>query len=54
MKKDKILRNKTYLDGMFPQVFPQGKMGGETNQDEPYNQPSVGEIWEWLGNPDEY
>ena len=51
MKKDKILRNKTYLDGMFPQVFPQAQMGGETNRDE---HPSLEDIWIWLGNPNEY
>ena len=49
MKKDKTLRNKTYLDGVFPQVFPQAQIGGETKQDE---QPTLNEIWDWLGNPD--
>ena len=51
MKKDKTLRNKTYLDGVFPQVFPHAQTDGETNLDD---QPSLDKIWDWLGNPDDY
>ena len=51
MKKDKILRNKTYLDELFSQTFPHARIGGETKQDE---QPTLNEIWDWLGNPHEY
>ena len=40
----------TYLDWVFPQTFPQAQNGGET-QDE---QPSLEDIWKWLGNPDDY
>ena len=51
MAKYKTRQNKTNLDGLFPQMFPRDKIGGETNQDE---QPSLDEIWEWFGNPDDY
>ena len=51
MKKDKTRQYETLLDGMFPQCFPRGKKVGKQKQDE---QPTLDEIWEWLGNPDEY
>ena len=67
MRKDKTLQNSTILDGMFPQIVSHHENGGETsreprmvhNQDpqvvheqEPH-QPTIDEIWEWFGNPDE-
>ena len=94
MKKIKTGANRGKNDTLFPQVFPQGKIGGETNQEGendakcvgmPENtnnpewvmgispnkemlfthknvngetrgngetQPTLDEIWEWLGNPD--
>ena len=63
MKKDKTLRNMTYLEWVFPQTFPHAKNGGETNQGkisevpqqghgiEP-QQPTLDEIWEWFSKPD--
>ena len=67
MRKDKTLQNSTILDGMFPQFVSHPENGGETNQEprmvqnqepqmvygqEPH-QPTLEEIWEWFGNPDE-
>lgn len=94
MKKIKTGANRGKNDTLFPQVFPQGQIGGETNQEGendakcvgmPENtnnpewvtgispnkemlfthknvngetrgngetQPTLDEIWEWLGNPD--
>ena len=69
MTKYKTRQNETFLDGLFPQVFPTRDNDGETNRDEQqmdYNpepllerdqepqQPTLNEIWEWLGNPDKY
>lgn len=65
MKKNKMRHYETLIDGMFPQVFPQGENGGETktkkNVDSPQQghgiepqHPTLDEIWEWLGNPDTY
>ena len=67
MRKDKTLQNSTILDGMFPQIVSHPDNGGETSQEprmvqnqepqlghnpEPH-QPTLEEIWEWFGNPDE-
>ena len=65
MKKNKMRHYETLIDGMFPQVFPQGKNSWETKTakivDSPQHghgiepkQPTIDEIWEWLGNPDTY
>lgn len=69
MKKYKTRQNETLKRDLFPQMFPQGQKGGETNENgengqksveprldhnpEP-QQPTLDEIWEWLGDPDEY
>ena len=66
MKKNKIQHYRTLNGDLFPQVFPHPVYPGETNQDfrmvqnsEPLlehdtepKQPTLDEIWEWLGNPD--
>ena len=67
MRKDKTLQNSTILDGMFPHIVSHPENGGETSQEprmvqnqepqmvygqEPH-QPTLEEIWEWFGNPDE-
>ena len=69
MKKNKMRHYETLLDGMFPQVFPRTKWVGKQKVTEPRmvhnpephlehdqepQQPALDEIWEWLGNPDEY
>ena len=67
MRKDKTLQNSTILDGMFPQIVSHPENGGETSQeprmvqnqepqmvhDQEPHQPTLEEIWEWFGNPDE-
>ena len=67
MRKDKTVQFSTILDGMFPQFVSHPENGGETNQEprmvqnpepqmvygqEPH-QPTLDDIWEWFGNPDE-
>ena len=65
MKKNKMRHYETLKGDLFPQVFPQAENSGETKcgkiDDKPQQghgiepqQPSIQEIWEWLGNPDEY
>lgn len=69
MKKIKTGANRGKNDTLFPQVFPRGKISGETSNNsengqnikEPHlghgmepQQPTLDEIWEWLGNPNEY
>ena len=65
MKKNKMRHFETLKRDLFPQVFPQAENSGETKcgkiDDKPQQghgiepqQPSIQEIWEWLGNPDEY
>ena len=65
MKKNKMRHYETLWDEMFPQVFPQAKNSGGTKSakivDSPQQghgiepqQPTLDEIWEWLGNPDKY
>lgn len=58
MKKDKMGQKETILVGMFPQCFPTPEISGETKQEQegakPDLQPMLDEVWEWLGNPDEY
>ena len=49
MKKNKMRHFETLNGDLFPQCFPNAKNGGETKQDE---QPTLDEIWEWLGNSD--
>lgn len=61
MTKYKMRHYETISMGLFPRMFPLGKNGGETKSEEPQlghdpepQQPTLDEIWEWLGNPDEY
>ena len=65
MKKNKMRHFETLKRDLFPQVFPQAENSGETKcgkiDDKPQQghgmepqQPSIQEIWEWLGNPNEY
>ena len=49
MKKYNMRHYETLLDELFPQEFPTGETGGETLANE---QPTLDEIWEWLGNTD--
>ena len=67
MKKDKTVQFSTILDVLFPRIVSHPENGGETNQEprmvqdpEPQlvhdpepRQPTLDEIWEWFGNPDE-
>ena len=60
MRKDKSVQNSTILDGMFPQIVSRPKSAGKQKSEEPQlgrgpepHQPSIDEIWEWFGNPDE-
>ena len=48
MKKNKMRHYETSKGDLFPRVFPQGKHGGETLVNE---QPTLDEIWEWVGRP---
>lgn len=50
MKKNKIRHYETLYGDLFPRVFPHGKQGGETLANE---QPTLDEIWEWLGDLDD-
>ncbi len=50
MKKNKMRHYETLKRGLFPRVFPQGKQDGETLVNE---QPTLDDIWEWLGDPDD-
>ena len=68
MKKYKMRHYETLNGDLFPQDFPKVKMVGKQNRknevqncDEPRmdydpepRQPTLDEIWEWLGNPNEY
>ena len=65
MKKNKMRHFETLKRDLFPQVFPQAKNSGETKSakivDSPQQghgiepqQPTIDEIWDWLGNPNEY
>ena len=68
MKKNNMRHYETLKRDLFPQMIPHGKNGGETSIEhrmvhnpEPHlehdpepKQPALDEIWEWLGNPDEY
>lgn len=68
MKKNKMRHYETLNGDLFPQDSPKAKMVGKQNRkneiqncDEPRmdygtepQQPTLDEIWEWLGNPDEY
>ena len=68
MKKNNMRHYETLKRDLFPKVIPHGKNGGETSMEprmvhnpEPHlehdqepKQPTLDEIWEWLGNPDEY
>lgn len=49
MKKYNIRHYETLKLDLFPQEFPTGETGGETLANE---QPTLDEIWEWLGDPD--
>lgn len=51
MKKDKSVQNRSILDRAFPHCCPRGENGGETESNE---QPTIDEIWEWLGDKDKY
>ena len=51
MKKNKTAHFGASKGDLFPHMFTQGKQSGETLANE---QPTIDEIWEWLGNPDEY
>lgn len=68
MKKDKMRHYETLNGYLFPQDFPKAEMVGKQNRksegqncDEPRmdyrtepQQPTLDEIWKWLGNPVEY
>ena len=51
MKKNKIGHYKTLNTEMFPKISPPTENRGETNEE---RQPTIKEIWEWFGNPDDY
>lgn len=68
MKKYKTEHYETLKRDLFPRMIPHPIFSGETNREiravensepqlshnpEPH-QPTLEEIWEWLGNPDEY
>lgn len=50
MSKYKIGHYETLQRCSFPQVFTPQNIAGETEQNQ---QPSLDEILEWLGNPDD-
>ena len=69
MKKNNMRHYETLKRDLFHQVFPRGKWMGKQKAKEPqmvYNhephlehdqepqQPTLDEIWEWLGNHDKY
>ena len=51
MKKYNKRHFVTSKGDLFPHFLPHGETGGETLANE---QPKLDEIWEWLGNPDDY
>ena len=60
MEIDKSVQNSTILDGMFPQIVSLPKSAGKQKSEEPQlgygpepHQPTLEEICEWFGNPDE-
>ena len=61
MKKYKTGHYETLKGALFTQTFPHAKNGGETNREEPLlghdqepQRKMLDELWEWIGNPDEY
>ena len=61
MGKYKMRHYETLKRGLFPQVFPTLKKMGKQKVEEPQmdrnkepKQPTLDEIWQWFGNPDEY
>ena len=68
MKKNKMRHYETLQRGLFTRMIPHPIFSGETNMkiragqnsepllehDPEPKQPTLDEIWEWLGNPDKY
>ena len=50
MKKNKIGHYKTLKAEMFPKISPPPPKCGETIEE---NQPTINEIWDWFGNPED-